>query len=178
MFDDLAAFIKWFMTSAGPIAMVPFDKPFHMIDGVVAITLYRKAPYQVQMFICPPNQIIPEHTHPNVDSFEVYVGGDVRFSLDGKWQSTADERKPNGEGMAGIRAQTIRVKPESVHGGVMGPQGGVFVSVQKWINGVDPSCVAADYVGAVMGPEHFASVTTGTPIIVKNLTAAHAASKE
>ena len=29
----------------------------------------------------------------------------------------------------------------------MGPTGGIFLSVQQWLNGVKPSCVGMDYDG-------------------------------
>jgi hypothetical protein len=32
------------------------------------------------VFIVPENTIIPEHVHPNVDSIEVYMGGNIHDS--------------------------------------------------------------------------------------------------
>lgn len=174
-FDKLTHFRNWYLKNAGALAFVPFDSPSHMIDGVTAVTMYRKGEFQVQMFVVPPGHIIPEHTHPNVDSYEIYVGGDIKFSLGGKW---VDGDVVEGKhGLANSRGVSIRVHPDSPHGGVF-PRGGVFLSVQRWLNGVQPSCVSSDYVGAVMGPQHMARVTTGVPVLKTSLTATDAASGE
>ena len=61
----------------------------------------------------------------------------------------------------GLRGTTIRVKPNDKHGGTFGKEGGIFFSVQKWLNGVEPHCVAADYIGKTMGDHHLKSVKCG-----------------
>jgi hypothetical protein len=173
MSDDLEMFLNWY-TRVPSIGMVPTVDPVHYLDGVTCVTMYRKAPYQVQMFIVPPNHIIPAHTHPNVDSFEVYVGGQINFSHSGKWVATEEEVYGEIDEMPQLRGRAIRVLPNDLHGGTFGPKGGVFLSVQKWLNGKEPTCVAADYDGPVMGPEHMAHVTDGAPELRKTLTAADA----
>ena len=35
----------------------------------------------------------------------------------------------------------------------MGPEGGIFMSVQHWINEVHPSCVGLDYDGLGVSPK-------------------------
>ena len=62
---------------------VPYDNPLMFIDGIAGITLYRKKPYQVQLFICEPNNLITEHSHPNIDSYEMFLYG-MQFSHKGK----------------------------------------------------------------------------------------------
>jgi hypothetical protein len=120
--------------------------------------------------------IIPEHTHPNVDSFEVYVGGQVRFSHQGKWLiSEEDLTTPTDIGTSIRRGVSWRVKPSDVHGAMTGPEGGVFMSVQHWLNGVEPHCVAADYSGIVMGDHHLSTVKFGDAIKKDSLTIKDAA---
>jgi hypothetical protein len=65
-----------------------------------------------------------------------------------------------------------------VHGGVVGEGGGVFLSVQHWLNGVKPHCVAADYDGVAMGEDHLAKVVYGKASAKRTLTAKDAASLE
>ena len=55
----------------------------------------------------------------------------------------------------------MRVRPNDVHGGVFGPGGGVFLSIQHWLNGVEPHCVARDYTGITMGRDHQSKVLFG-----------------
>ena len=70
------------------------------------------------------------------------------------------------------------LRPNDVHGGVFGEGGGVFLSVQHWLNGVKPHCVSADYDGITMGEHHLAGVKYGEAKAKKKLTAKDAASLE
>lgn len=163
--DELENFLAWFMQGGIPnIGAIPFDGAVRNIEGVWSVRWFHQPPFQVQMFIVPPNYVIPEHVHPNVDSFEVYLGGQIRFSHSGKWViSEEDFLNADEHGLPKMRGMTIRVRPGDLHGGIFGPSGGVFMSVQHWLNGIDPHCVAADYSGPVMGPDHFEKVVCGTP---------------
>jgi hypothetical protein len=179
--DELEGFLQWFLNGgATSIGAVPLLNAVHSIESVWSVTWYRQPPFQVQMFIVPPNYVIPEHTHPNVDSFEVYIGGQIRFSHSGEWViSEEDFTTPTERDLARKRGATIRVRPGDLHGGIFGPAGGVFMSVQQWLHGVDPHCVAADYSGPVMGPDHFSKVVFGEPVLKEQdkLTAKDAAHK-
>jgi hypothetical protein len=103
----------------------------YRIQDVTAVTWYRSGFFQVEMFIVPPNYIIPEHTHPNVESYEMYLGGDIGFSHSGRW---VDEsilvRVP---GSTDNKGALIKVLTTDLHGGVFGPRGGVFMSIQRWL---------------------------------------------
>ena len=82
--DKLSNFANWYLTS-GEIKGIytPSAKnALVFIDGLYGISLYRKKPYQVELFICQPNLNIPEHTHPNVDSYEVFLYG-MKFTHSG-----------------------------------------------------------------------------------------------
>jgi hypothetical protein len=130
-FDDLEAFITWW------IGIRPFNTPTDTptnYNGVLSgVVLYRQGPYQVQLFNVQPNSEIEPHIHPNVDSYEVFVGGDINFMCDDVWFEQNE---------LGSR---IRVKPSSWHGGKFGARGGCFLSVQKWLNGVPPTSVGDDW---------------------------------
>lgn len=177
--DPLEMFLNWFLANCPSIGMIPLHGAVHKIEDVWSVKWFKQGPFQVQLFVVPPNYVIPEHTHPNVDSFEVYLGGQIRFSHSGKWVVPEEAVQVEGEGgLAPFRGYTIRVKPSDLHGGVFGPSGGVFMSVQMWLNGVEPHCVAADYEGVVMGPDHYVKVLQGTPEFKPELKAQDAASLE
>lgn len=130
-FDDLEGFLNWWLTHR-PINTPADDSLVYQKDTHGAV-LYRQEPYQVEIFIVQPNSEIVPHIHPNVDSFEVYVSGDINFSCDGEW---FDQNQLGNH---------IRVRPSSWHGGKFGPRGGCFLSVQKWLNGVKPTFVGNDW---------------------------------
>ena len=178
-FDPLEQFAKWFINESPRFGLIPFHNAVHNIQDVISVIWYRKKPFQVQMFIVPPNYVIPEHTHPNVDSYEFYLGGQINFSLNGTWTTEKFENlEPDAFGCAPFKGHVIRVHPSSLHGGTFGPAGGVFMSIQHWLNDVDPHCVSLDYDGVVVGPDHLKKVKFGKPVLKENLSEADAASKE
>ena len=156
----------------------------HWIEDVTSIIWYREDDIQVQLFAVPPDYIIPEHTHPNVDSYELLVGGDIKFSKDGKWVTDNDIIEAKAVPPPQVhpyRGSLVRVHPDTPHGGSFGPRGGVFMSIQQWLNGTEPHCVSADYEGVVMGDRHLDGVVSGNAKSKgsqKKLTWRDAASKE
>lgn len=160
---SLESLVNKLLSNPWNIGMIPEDAPMHMVEDVTSVTWLREGPYQVQMFIVPPNYIIPEHTHPNVDSYEIMLGGRVVFSKNGRWVTedgfeVVNTSKPP---MSPRRGCVVRVRPNDKHGGVFGSKGGVFMSVQHWLNGVEPHCVAMDYDGQTLGDRHLSDVKNG-----------------
>ena len=113
------------------------------VEGFNSHIQFRNNQYQVQIFSTPSNFIIPEHKHPNVDSFEVYLSGDIDFSLEGSWLSNWDIKDHTFIDNLFI----VQVEHNAIHGAIFGEGGGRFMSVQHWINEVNPSCVGLDYDG-------------------------------
>ena len=159
--DDLTTFLEWYLES-GLRIYVPHENFIHFVEGVTGLTIYRSGQYQVQLFTAIPNTVIPSHTHPNVDSYEVALTG-MEFTLEGKivlpmW---ASETKCEDSNLSRAHYSTVRVLPESLHGGRSGSKGGAFMSVQHWLNGVKPTSVGNDWSGgATMGNDHTTQVTT------------------
>jgi hypothetical protein len=72
----------------------------------------------------------------------------------------------------------VRVRPNDLHGAVVGEGGGVFLSVQHWLNGVKPHCVGSDCNGVTMGKNHLSNVVSGEATAKDHLTEKDAASLE
>lgn len=130
--DTLEEFKNWWLTHR-PMN-TPKDNVVNKNGNLQGVVLYRHNQYQVQLFIVAPNSFIEPHIHPNVDSFEVYMGGEIDFVCDDKWYTQSE------------LGNSIRVKPNSYHGGKFGPSGGCFLSVQQWLNDVPPTSVGNDWV--------------------------------
>ena len=131
-FDDLENFKNWWLSSR-PIN-TPDLNALTYVAETHGVVLYRQDCYQVEMFLVKPNSEIEPHIHPNVDSFEVYLGGDINFMCNGEWFAE------------NVIGSSIRVYPNSWHGGKFGERGGCFISVQKWLNGIEPKFVGDDWV--------------------------------
>lgn|SRR5262245_12233950 len=144
MIDELAAFKDWWLAQRA--VAVPFDKPA-MFDGQIwGAVLYRFAPWQVQLFILAPDSVVHEHRHPHVDSFEVYLAGDIAFSLEGQVLTPLeDSATPGFDGRHRLAGTHIRVAPGAWHGARTGAKGGVFLSIQRWLDGVQPTNVGDDW---------------------------------
>ena len=152
--DDLSYFANWYLTS-GKIDRIytPFKNPLLFIEGVSGIVLYRSKPYQVELFICQPNLIIPEHTHPDVDSYECFLYG-MKFTHSGETVMSEEEALEEQDGYPINAYQTIRVKPNDLHGGTASKEGGAFISIQHWLNDVEPTHVSSNWNGNSMGKQH------------------------
>lgn len=147
--DALTEFADWWMETR-PL-LIPFSRALMWEDNVggsiCGSVLYRQPPWQVQMFILTPNTTVPQHRHPNVDSFEVYLSGEIEFSIDGEILTPfKDGSEPDFMGAHKFFGKTVRVSPSSWHGAQTGAKGGAFLSIQKWMNDVAPTNVGDDWV--------------------------------
>ena len=127
----LEGFKDWWLTHR-PMN-TPLDKGLVFVADTHGVVLYKHNQFQVELFIVKPNSEIKPHVHPNVDSFEVFMSGDINFMCDDKWY----ELNKIGS--------SIRVKPNSYHGGLFGPAGGSFLSIQHWLNEIEPKFVGDDW---------------------------------
>lgn len=119
---------------------------------VAGVVLHRDGHFQTEMFqaVRGPewDGKSVEHRHPNVDSIEVLLCGDVRFTMRGRpvW-GEADAARLLPDGSAALCGAKIRVRPTDWHAALVGPAGGAFLSIQRWLNGVSPSSVGMDWEG-------------------------------
>jgi quercetin dioxygenase-like cupin family protein len=131
MFDSLAIFKDWWLTNR--VMNVPEDA-IHFYNKVSGLVLYRQDEFQVELFITQPMTSGLSHIHPNVDSFEVYLSGDISFVCQGE---TFNKNK---------LGDSLRIRPDYWHGGDFNENGGAFLSIQKWLNGVKPTSIVTDWL--------------------------------
>ena len=131
-FCELTSFLHFWL-SFKPIRP-PMENVLDFSGNLSGLVLYRSGQYQVQLFLLQPDAIIKPHIHPNVDSYEVAVCGDVAFEVNG---FRHEDR---------ALWDAIRVHPKDEHTAYIGPAGGAFISVQKWLNDVPPSSVGWDWL--------------------------------
>jgi len=159
--DDLTDFLLWWK-DAGERINTPLNRSIHFVENLTSTCIYRYEPFQVEFVTVKPNTYIPPHTHPNVDSYEVALRG-IEFYSDGKtvlpmW--FANQKDPNSN-LSIAHYNVVRVQPDSEHSAQAGPEGGCFLSVQQWLNGVEPSAVGMDWKGgSSMGEGHDSQITS------------------
>lgn len=136
----MRAFAAWWLRHK------PFNIPHDALrflgdekSGITyGVTVYRSGQFQVQMWIVGPGAGTPAHSHPNIDSVEYGLVGDAVFESDRRC----------------LLGGMLMVAPGETHTAHAGKSGGAFFSIQKWLNGVQPSSVELDWVGAPIDPSH------------------------
>lgn len=156
--DDLSHFAHWYLFG-GEISRlhVPFQHALVHNGELTGITIYRHHPYQVQLWILKPNFVLPEHIHPNVDNYQVFLYG-MKFTHSGKQIVNEEMINENEDGVSKYLFESIRVKPNDLHGGQAGPNGAAFLSIQKWLNDREPSSVSFDWNGNHCNKEHLEDI--------------------
>ena len=159
--DELTHFLKWYLDTGLQI-YTPIDNSIHFVENLTSTCIYREGQKQVEFVTV--NQILTfRHIPtPNVDSYEVALKG-MEFHSNGgttlpMWY--ADTPAPNCN-LAMAHYQFVRVLPNDEHSAKAGPNGGCFLSVQQWLNGVKPSAVGMDWKGgSSMGDNHDNQITS------------------
>jgi hypothetical protein len=183
--DELDDFLTWFLATSPTLGKIPVmsavynfgqdNQGGHVMSGI----WYRNKQFQVELFMVSGPCIIPEHTHPNVDSFEVLLGGQIRFSRDGKWMIPETYQIDVSEnGTSPYRGEIIRVNHNTPHGGVVGPGGAMFFSVQHWLNDVEPHSVGLDWNGYTASQEQLEKLKFGSASFIEQKTEQMAATLE
>lgn len=143
---SLTEFADWYLSTLyGKLSLVPHDG-VSVVNPGMGLTLYRQPPFQVQLFLFRPNETILEHAHPNVDSYEVYLCGQMLLTLHGKPAFREEDIKVLPDGRCAGNGQRVHIPPGAVHGGTIGPLGGAFLSIQHWLNN-NPGPIHEDWIG-------------------------------
>lgn len=131
-YDPLIQFYNWWMQYKPQ--RPPAGEVVNYDGRITENILYRDGDYQVELVIMSPNSRVPEHVHPEADSIEVYLSGDIVFSRNGQ------RFAPQNPGI-----DSIRIAPTDAHGGVFGDRGGTFYSIQHWQDGVSPDFISRNW---------------------------------
>lgn len=149
---SLREFLDWYMQHSNVLPQSPYDGLTFVGNGP-ALALFREGPFQVQLFLCVPNTLIPKHSHPHVESFEINVSGDVDFYVENKPTYPEGAGSLERNGLPRLWGYGAYVGAGVIHHAVIGPKGGAFLSVQKWLQGT-PTSVDEDWEGSAMTAAH------------------------
>jgi hypothetical protein len=167
-FDQLANFTDWYQRQPFAVPMAPAFG-VNKVGAFTGLTLFRQGRFQVQLWLCDPNSEIPDHSHPNVDSIQVYVSGQVYLRLNGEVVIKPEDVREDMNGLNTKAAFWMRVGPGDVHGATIGPKGGAFITFQHWLRG-DPESVENDWEGEPIDAEHAQRIGAGEPAGVPEVT--------
>lgn len=146
MHRNLAAFARWFMAQPPTSWRVP-QQPIYQFDmqggAARGVVLYREGRYQAELFIVTQSGVFPEHSHPNVDSIEVLIAGNIEFIVRGRSMFRPEvlaKHPPKLGTMIGVGAGVS-------HGAILHEGGGAFISLQRWRESVPITSVGIDWDG-------------------------------
>jgi hypothetical protein len=148
---NLAAFVRWFRETP-LVGLVPPDvvvarftgpsiKPGESPANVIGTILHRDGAYQAELFTFVATRYggsFAEHRHPDVDSVELYLSGEIEFNVVRRGHSVTYE---------GRRNAPLWINAEDFHGGWIGPAGAAFVSLQRWRTGTAASSIGHNWIG-------------------------------
>lgn len=154
MFDELAMFAQWYMSQNWNIPMCPMEG-YQQVGPFTGLILFREGQFQVQMWLCPPGAEAKEHFHRNVDTIQIYLSGEIWIQVNGAWHAQPDQ--PFGtlpDGTCSARGHWARVRPYERHLFKIGPKGGAFLTIERWVGGVTPGKMEEDWVGEPISEDH------------------------
>lgn len=151
--DDLTKLLHWILSSPlGLITLAPTTGVVVLDHSSVATAcLFRSGPWQAELVLMKGGspEWPGEHRHPNVDSYEVAISYPIPFIKNGKLLSGPElvVRVP-GINDRHVDCNCVRLLPTDWHKApVMPESGGVVLSVQRWLNDVEPTSVGLDWIG-------------------------------
>lgn len=150
-YDPLIGFYNWYINAGPPIALPPIQAVSN-VGVFTGLTLYRRDHFQVQLWIGPPGSVIPEHSHTDHDNLLMGINGIESFNVNGT-DSTYDTTLADTKGRWSHHGIMVRVSKYDRHSVRFGPDGGAFVSLQYWPNGMIRSA-EMDWDGEPISVEH------------------------
>jgi len=146
----LAAFLADYC-AGGRIRIAPPQDGILFDAGVTSIVLYREGEYQVEMIVVAPGVRIPPHVHDDVDSYEVAFSGAMELFV--AEEQCCHLRAPRADGLSRNLLRFVPIRSDAVHHGNTHERGAVFLSVQRWRDGVKPSHVGLNWRGPRVGEQ-------------------------
>jgi hypothetical protein len=141
--DSLETFIDWYLNSRMPF-MVPWNANVIRTDDATAICIFKKAPYQVELYLIHPNMTIPVHGHPGMEVTTLVMGGGNLGNI----------------GVFGCSESWGYASPKLIDGAVHGgtntnDKGGyVLLSFEKWPDNTEITSAAIQWKGNTAGSIH------------------------
>lgn len=142
----LEEFVDWYLDLKMPM-MIPWDAPVTCSDDATAIVLFKKPPYQAELYLVHPQQFVPHHSHPNMEVMTLFLAGGST--------SPTNAQQANGMGRAWGQLGH-KVMPGEYHGGSKRPidkNGFGLIAFQRWYNVDEMRTAAVQWKGNLAGPK-------------------------
>lgn len=154
---DVEQFALHFLRGRISWRSVPRCNAIRNFGNIISLVLYREPPFQVELFIVPHDiSTFTEHRHPDVDVVEFGLSGDAALYINGVPSCSKEDVQHWLH--SDIATIPIHIGPTDVHSGE-GFTPYSFLSIQKWLHGVQPSSVGLNWIGEPSSSEQWAMLT-------------------
>ena len=146
--ETIEDFTNWYLDQRMPL-MIPWNAEVIRTDDATAICVFRKAPYQVELYLIHPGLEVQRHAHPGMDVISRGLGG-----------GSGDTRSVMGTS-TGWGDISENLKNGEFHGGsppLVESMGFGLLSFEKWPNDVPMTSAAIHWHGKTSGPTHDALI--------------------
>jgi hypothetical protein len=143
--NNVTDFAKAFLKSRYNWWACPKINSIINFGNIISLLLFRQQQYQVELFIVPhSNSHFTAHRHPDVDVIEFGLCGSNRLFVK---DCLIRDDVQMAQWLAGqIATGLVSIKPTDWHyGDAVTPYS--FLSLQHWLNGVQPSSVGLNWEG-------------------------------
>ena len=132
----LKDFIREYMNNMCPLK-VPMSAA-RMLEGSTEVVLYREGQLQIELITLKRGRHIPRHCHPNIDTYEIIIGGgDDASAIVG-----------NRSHHKGHKDRIVLIEAGVYHEAwVDNNADTALLSVQYWHNNIPPSFITDDWIG-------------------------------
>jgi hypothetical protein len=151
--DSIESFTNWYLEQRMPL-MIPWDAEVIRTDDATAICIFRKPPYQVELYLIHPGLSVAKHAHPGMEVITMTLGGgkiDTKSVTNTStcWGDISENLK-NGEFHGGqpILKKTL---------------GFGLMSFEKWPANVPMTSAAIHWVGETAGVVHDKLISSHHP---------------
>lgn len=150
---DVEAFASWYMSNRMPW-MIPWDAEVICSDDATAICVFRHGRFQVELYLVHPDQAVPSHSHPGMESVIVRLGAG----------NTGKKHETGVSTIWGAMAPVLH--SGEIHGGRplgFSPKGYAMLTFQYWPEGIEVSSAAVLWRGDTAGSKQDAIIARYLP---------------
>lgn len=138
--DTLEDFISWYLNNRMPFMAPVVDAKIIVTDNATTATIFRHKRYQVELYLVHQNTTIVEHAHPGIDLTMMQLGNLNNITCN--WGYFTPILK-SGEKHGG---------PPEGHPPFNSGNGVIFLTFEKWHDGVPMTSAAIQWDGTTHGP--------------------------
>ena len=142
--NSLEDFVDWYCDQRMPL-MIPWDAKVIRSDDAVAICVFRKGHYQVELYIEYPNMYIYKHSHPRMEVITMTLGGGSN------WPPVPNSTTNTSNIWGGL---AIKLADGNYHGGDGNAETGngfALLAFQRWEDPAEMTSAAVQWKGELQG---------------------------